>query len=125
MKILDLSLTYHWYDMIASGEKKEEYRQIKEFYWKRLVDLDSIGGCYKGCVDYYQWYKPCFECHYIKWKHYDAVRFHRGQGGKVSMLVECNGIHIGTGKQEWGAVPGEMYFVISLGNILEENGSKN
>ena len=29
MRILDLSLTYHWYDMIASGEKKEEYREVR------------------------------------------------------------------------------------------------
>ena len=28
-------------------------------------------------------------------------------------------------KQEWGAVPGETYFVIELGKIIEENGSKD
>lgn len=103
MKILDLSLTYHWYDMIVSGEKKEEYREIKKFYIKRLI-------------------KPAPGVDYV---HYDAVRFHRGQGGKTKMLVECNGIHIGNGKPEWGAVPGETYFVIELGKIIEENGSKN
>lgn len=103
MKILDLSLTYHWYDMIASGEKKEEYREIKYFYIKRLYDL----------------YHPD-----TNFKHYDAVRFHRGQGGKVSMLVECKGIRIGRGKPEWGA-PEENVFIISLGKIIEENGSKN
>lgn len=106
MKILDLSLTYHWYDMIATGEKKEEYREMKEFYIKRLYNL----------------YGTVSESHF---KHYDAVRFHRGQGGKTKMLVECNGIHIGRGKPEWGAVPGETYFVIELGKIIEENGSKN
>lgn len=63
MKILDLSLAYHWYDMIASGEKKEEYREVKEFYIKRLYNL----------------YGTVSESHF---KHYDAVRFHRGQGGK-------------------------------------------
>lgn len=99
MKILDLSLTYHWYDMIASGEKKEEYREIKEFYIKRLYNS------YHSVTERY-------------FKHYDAVRFHRGQGGKVSMLVECKGIRIGRGKPEWGA-PSENVFIISLGEIIQ------
>ena len=29
MKTLDLVLKHKWYDMIACGEKKEEYRAIK------------------------------------------------------------------------------------------------
>lgn len=98
MKILDLSLTYHWYDMIASGVKKEEYREIKDFYIKRL-------------------YYPC-PSDTLRFKHYDAVRFHRGQGGKVSMLVECKGIRIGRGKPEWGASE-ENVFIISLGKIID------
>ena len=38
MKILDLVLTYHWYDMIESGEKKEEYRKIKPYWIRRLIE---------------------------------------------------------------------------------------
>jgi hypothetical protein len=128
MKILDLSLTYHWYDMIASGEKKEEYREMKEFYFKRLNmewRLHLEQGCYKGCDEFSYNPSHCVGCKKFKPYPYDAVRFHRGQGGKTKMLVECNGIHIGQGKPEWGAVPGETYFVIELGKIIEENGSKN
>ena len=124
MRVLDLSLTYFWYDMISSGVKKEEYRELKPFYWKRLVDLDKYKGCYKGCTDYYNGFDGCINCKYINWKYYDAVRFHRGQGSPVTMLVECKGIHIGTGKPEWGAVYNKNYFVIELGNILERNGSQ-
>jgi len=103
MKILDLSLTYHWYDMIASGEKKEEYREFKTFYINRLIDRDkeTVGNPFA-------------------YKHYDAVRFHRGQGGKVSMLVECKGIRIGRGKPDWGA-PEENVFIISLGEIISKD----
>ena len=131
MKILDLSLTYHWYDMIASGEKKEEYRTIKKFYCQRLGDYCHYKNfdC-SNCLGYTYLVAQCSlheqmcHCQSVA-KTYDAVRFHRGQGGKVSMLVECNGIHVGEGKPEWGAVPGEEYFVISLGKILEDNGSKD
>ena len=42
MKILDLSLTYKWYDMIVSGEKKEEYREIKDYWIKRFIDIAAV-----------------------------------------------------------------------------------
>ena len=102
-KILDLSLTYHWYDIIDSGVKKEEYRDIKkQFYISRLLKNKKITST-------------------NEFRHYDFVRFHRGQGGKTNMLVECCGIQIGQGKPEWGAVPGETYFIIKLGKILQKN----
>ena len=37
MKTLNLVLKHKWYDMIASGKKKEEYREIKPYWVKRLV----------------------------------------------------------------------------------------
>lgn len=36
MKILHLTLKKKWFDMILSGEKKEEYRDTKEFWLRRL-----------------------------------------------------------------------------------------
>lgn len=36
MKILHLVLKKRWYDMIASGEKTEEYREIKPYWSNRL-----------------------------------------------------------------------------------------
>lgn len=37
MKVLYLSLKRHWYDQIASGKKKEEYRDMTTYYANRLV----------------------------------------------------------------------------------------
>lgn len=109
LKILDLSLKYQWYDMIERGEKKEEYRELKPFYrdrfyrigWKDGPDEDNEG---------------IFSINVNKVR-YDAVRFHRGQGGKQTMLWECKGITIGIGKPEWGAPEGNV-FIIKLGNRL-------
>lgn len=42
MKTLTLSLKEKWFDMIKSGEKKEEYREIKPFWDKRLLDYKAI-----------------------------------------------------------------------------------
>ena len=103
MKILDLSLTYHWYDEIAAGRKKEEYRKRSGYYYKRLTTqgvLDLFNGGFKD---------------------FDAVRFHRGQGSRTTILVECLGIHIGHGKEEWGAPPRKKVFIIQLGNIIEKS----
>lgn len=43
MKTLDLVLKSKWYDMIASGEKQEEYREIKPYWTKRIMK------CFKWC----------------------------------------------------------------------------
>ena len=34
--VLKLVLKRKWYDMIASGEKKEEYRESKKHWWTRI-----------------------------------------------------------------------------------------
>lgn len=38
-RVLHLPLKGEWYDMIESGEKREEYREFKEYYILRLVEM--------------------------------------------------------------------------------------
>lgn len=38
--VLKLELKRKWYDMIASGEKKEEYRESKKHWWPRFANWD-------------------------------------------------------------------------------------
>ena len=41
--MLVLPIKKKWFDMIVSGEKKEEYREFKEYYhirFKRIFGLD-------------------------------------------------------------------------------------
>ena len=42
MKTLDLVLKRKWYDMIASGEKTEEYREIKPYWIMRMMEEIDI-----------------------------------------------------------------------------------
>ena len=42
MKILELPLKKEWYNMIESGDKREEYIVIKPYRSKRLVGVDSL-----------------------------------------------------------------------------------
>lgn len=105
MKILDLSLKYKFYDDIEAGVKPEEYREYKEFYFNRFFKTwyrNLLGGV-------------TFTGH----RHYDAVRFHRGQGSRTTMLVECKGITIGYGNPEWGAPTDRVVFIIKLGKRLQ------
>ena len=37
--VLHLPLKRTWYDMIASGEKKEEYRAVKDYYRTRISNF--------------------------------------------------------------------------------------
>lgn len=85
MRILDLSLTYHWYDEIDAGKKWEEYREDTLFYRKRFM------ACYRKDRIYCS--QECSKCplfldNSCDCKEYDAIRFHRGQGGKTTMLVK-------------------------------------
>lgn len=36
-KVLKLVVSKQWFDMIAAGEKTEEYREIKPYWIKRLT----------------------------------------------------------------------------------------
>ena len=40
-KVLNLVVAKKWFDMIASGEKNEEYRVIKAYWINRLVEAKS------------------------------------------------------------------------------------
>src|SRR6186713_2284017 len=103
MRILHLTLKKKWFDMIASGEKKEEYRDHKPYWMQRLVK------------DGYHFTQTC--------KDYDIVRFKHGyEKGCAEMDVECLGISLGMGRKEWGFI--ERCYVIKLGKILSIKNSK-
>ena len=40
-KTLHLTLTYHWWDKVSSGEKNAEYRRFTANWRKRLADIRS------------------------------------------------------------------------------------
>ena len=47
--MLVLPIKKKWFDMIASGEKKEEYREIKPYYNKCLGN-ECIGFPFTQCI---------------------------------------------------------------------------
>lgn len=105
MKTLHLVLKHTWYDMIASGEKKEEYREIKPYWTKRLTDYNNIHKWFKDIAERkFDISIPC---------RYSYLCFHRGYTS-TTMTFIVKSIGVGKGKPEWGA-PDKPVFVIKLG----------
>lgn len=95
-KTLRLTLKKKWYDMIDSGEKKEEYREDKPYWRKRLV----IPGSHPPVT-----------------KDFDFVQFTNGYGSsRPRMMFECRVILLNFGNPNWGGDGKNIQFVIRLGN---------
>lgn len=89
MRVLELTIKKKWFDMIASGEKKEEYREIKKHWISRLCETKNM---LDGCKEWF------------------AVRFTNGYSkSSPTILLECYGVDFGYGKKEWGAIEGREY----------------
>lgn len=104
MKTLHLVLKSKWYDMIDRGEKKEEYREVKQYWMKRLIE--DVGEDEEGDTS----------CHVI-YVDYDCVCFHRGYTS-TTMTFTVEDIDVGKGKPEWGAPADRDVFIIKLGERL-------
>jgi hypothetical protein len=94
MSNLTLNVKKKWFDMILSGEKKEEYREIKP-HW------------YKLCPLLYPTIK------------YDTVTFLNGMKKQTpTIVIECVGIERGKAVPEWSDNWQGEVFVIKLGEII-------
>lgn len=98
MLILQITIKRGPSDLIKAGIKKEEYREIKPYWIKRFVKSgwpDSIV--------------------YKQWNFIRAVNGYNRDS--PSIIWEHLGTRIDTGNPEWGAEPGKLYFVLSIGLI--------
>ena len=104
-KVLTLSVKKEWFDKIVSNEKKEEYREVKPYWIKRLttnceVVYDVVAETYCGKV----LYRP-----------YTHVLFINGYGDdKPRVEKEIESIDIGKPRKGWcpDDFLGKEFFVI-------------
>lgn len=117
MKTLCLPLKKEWYEMIESGVKTEEYREIKPYWVKRffvyadgrrLNNSDAEYLAHNISVLYSALHEGT-----IKYINYTHVKFSYGYT-KRTMIYEIDCFTFGKGKPEWGA-PTENVFIIKLG----------
>lgn len=95
--MLVLPIKKKWFEMIVRGEKKEEYREYKEYYHIR--------------------FKKIFGFDYIN-KRVEIV-FRNGYSHN-SPSVRCLCIlNTGYGREEWGAIPKKKYYILTILKVLE------
>ncbi len=133
-KILHLVLKRKWWDMIAAGEKKEEYRNFSSFYIKRLCDnpcfnkegklinREPIGNwtisyCEREGISL----REALKSGNMIFKDFSQICFHLGYTN-TTMTYEIKSMSVGTGREEWGAETNKEYFVISLGKSIPHDG---
>lgn len=100
-----LNLKKEWFDMILSGVKKQEYRDVSD-YWKsrfeKLFPMEYLGETYSPIIE--------------------TITFSNGYAkDRRQFEIEWKGTMIGPGKTEWGAEKGKEYFVLQLGKVLQSN----
>ena len=89
MKILDLVLKKQWFDMIKDGNKREEYREIKPYWTKRLTNTDG------------------------SFKNFTHIKFRCGYTNRF-IIYRIESIAIGQGKVEWGGIENKEVYVIKF-----------
>lgn len=117
-KRLILPLKKKWFDMWKSGEKPEDYRKITKYWAKRLCH--NYDRFCTTVFDTPQIETPCFYreiCPHFKPKKFDGLALKSGypkEGDKDRNLMFDGSpkIDIGKGKEEWGAIPNEICFII-------------
>jgi len=98
--MLILPIKKQWYDLILSGEKKEEYREIKPYYETRFKHcglLDSFGNPTGARL---------------------IVAFRNGYSAKSPTFCAKVKCEIKTGNPAWGAMEGEKYYALQIEDIL-------
>lgn len=85
--------------MILTGEKREEYREIKPYYTQRFSKVfHMVDGIPVG-------------------QHEEQVRFANGYGWKVPAFIADCCLEKRGGRAEWGAEPGKEYYVLVVKKI--------
>jgi len=105
--MLTLPIKKKWFDMIKSGEKKEEYREIKPYYTSRFtrqlptLDYEIIGTGLKS--------KTLLSTF--------PVIFRNGYS-KNSPSIKCYvRLEVDYGIKEWGAEPNKLYYVLKIQSV--------
>jgi hypothetical protein len=126
--VLYLTLKKKWFDMIASGEKREEYREIKEYWLKRLFRHNDYAILDQQMLDevIYEINNKPYTTNELYdlagWspKRFNFVCFRKGYAKDAPEIwCRCEGIEIKQAKSEWSDNAKGYFFTIELGKILD------
>lgn len=98
--MLILPIKKKWYQMILSGEKKEEYREIKPYYTTRFNNEME-----KRKKDKFANYKV-----------FDVI-FRNGYSSKSPSFIAVCKLRQGRGYEKWGAEKNKEYYILEILSI--------
>lgn len=108
---LHLTLKKEWFDLIAAGVKKEEYREIKEYWTRRLV------GNYFDFIPCKRLGKGVYDMPDI-----DRIEFRNGyKPDSPRIVVEWLGLEVGKPNPAWFPKDGDLegnVFILKLGKVI-------
>lgn len=102
--MLTLPIKKKWFDMILSGEKKEEYREIKPYYDKRFRNIMRSSEC--------TYWKEDYGCPTF------FVELRNGYSRSSLYIVAVVVLSIGCGRPEWGAEPNKEYYILRIKDFV-------
>lgn len=125
---LRLSLKTKWFEMTKAGIKTEDYREINEYWIRRLTNCkinltEAKNELLKGGKASIEKYPSLLEIpdHFTP-KNFEAnvmtLGYPKSGDTERILKLEHKGIRIRTGNPEWGAEPNKLYFVIMHGAVL-------
>lgn len=104
-----LVLKEPWFSMIKSGEKKEEYRELTDYWLTRFGSATKHIDCKKGTSEILYFYPYSL----FKQIHFVLGMPKKGTQPEKHLFFKNPKIRIDYGRPEWGAEPGKKYFVIT------------
>ena len=111
--MLILPIKRNWLEMIRSGEKKEEYRAVSPYYTARLKTYLPYIYCQNAVAE------KVFRAAGEKGIPFKGIVLRAGYS-LLSPAVMIHGrITIGHGRPEWGALPGEEYYILHIEELQD------
>lgn len=101
-----LPIKKKWFDMILSGEKKEEYREIKDYYFSRFQRLFNI-----------KYNAQHTKILGKKKNNLQTIIFRNGYSKNSREIETSCSLRIENGKEEWGAEKGKEYFILEIFDV--------
>jgi hypothetical protein len=130
MNKLTLPLKTKWFEMTDPNGKTEDYREINEYWVKRFLYHKESKLTVEEIIRFIKNYKyygyvdvsAIFTYHDLSFKKFEqnimTLGYPKSNDKDRIKVFEHAGIEIRTGKQEWGAEPNKLYFVIKHGKQI-------
>ena len=119
--MLILPIKKKWFDMILSGEKKEEYRDIKEYYETRFQNLFGALTVHSVSAfsdnEEYTLLQGEFVIKQIRKDSIQEIIFRNGYSKDSKAIKARCRLRTGKGRPEWGAEPDKQYYILEILNV--------